>query len=101
MNGYHGKFLQVDLSTKEIKEMNLREDDLRMFIGGSTLAAKLIYDHVQPDMDPLAPKSPLIFATGPFTGTTIPMVSRSAVVVYLRLPVYGVRPPPAVSFRFG
>ncbi len=30
-------------------------------------------------MDPLAPDSPLVFATGPFTGTTIPMVSRSAV----------------------
>ncbi|MCJ7743842.1 MAG: aldehyde ferredoxin oxidoreductase family protein, partial [Dehalococcoidales bacterium] len=34
---------------------------------------------VKEGMNPLAPDNPLIFAVGPFTGTTIPMVSRGAV----------------------
>ena len=79
MNGYHGKFLEVDLTNRQIRDMPLSEDDLKNFIGGCSLAAKLIYKHVKKDMDPLGPDSPLIFSTGAFTGTSIPMVSRYAV----------------------
>ena len=79
MYGYQGKFLNVDLSAQDTQEMPLAEDDLKNFIGGASLAAKLIYGHVKKGMEPLAPESPLVFSTGPFTGTTIPMVSRYAV----------------------
>ena len=79
MFGYHGRFLNVDLSNGNVGTLELEEDLLKKFIGGASLAARLIYDQVKPGMDPLAPDSPLVFATGPFTGTTIPMVSRSAV----------------------
>lgn len=79
MKGYHGRFLKVDLNRLTTEDMPLAEELLKKFIGGATLAAKLLYNHVQKGMDPLAPESPLIFATGPFTGTSIPMVSRYAV----------------------
>jgi aldehyde:ferredoxin oxidoreductase len=79
MFGYHGRFLAVDLNTRETRNIELKEDDLKKFIGGASLAARLTYDYVKPGMDPLAPENPLIFAVGPFTGTSIPMVSRGAV----------------------
>lgn len=79
MYGYQGKFLNVNLSAQDTQEMPLAEDDLKNFIGGASLAAKLIYGHVKKGMEPLAPESPLVYSTGPFTGTTIPMVSRYAV----------------------
>ncbi len=79
MYGYHGKFLNVDLTENRISEMPLAEDDLKKFIGGASLSAKLIYDHVKKGMDPLSPESPLIFSTGPLTATSFPMVSRYAV----------------------
>lgn len=79
MFGYHGKFLQVDLSSSELKDLPIKEDDARKFIGGTGLSAKLIYASVKPGMDPWAASNPLVFATGPFNGTTIPMVSRSSV----------------------
>jgi aldehyde:ferredoxin oxidoreductase len=79
MFGYHGRFLDVDLSKGNVGTLELEEDLLKKFIGGASLAARLIYDQVKAGMDPLAPDSPLVFATGPLTGTTIPMVSRSAV----------------------
>lgn len=65
MKGYHGRFLKVDLNRLTTGDMPLAEELLKKFIGGATLAAKLLYEHVRKGMDPLAPESPLIFATGP------------------------------------
>lgn len=79
MKGYNGRFLKVDLNTKSLSDMPLEEGLLKKYIGGSTLAAKLLYPHIKKGMDPLAPESPLIFAVGPLTASTIPMVSRYAV----------------------
>jgi aldehyde:ferredoxin oxidoreductase len=79
MFGYNGRFLAVDLNTRETKNLELKDDDLKKFIGGASLSAWLIYDHAKKGIDPLSPDNPLIFAVGPFTGTTIPMVSRGAV----------------------
>ena len=79
MKGYHGKFLEVNLNNLKTQEIPLSEDDLKNFIGGSALAAKLIYNHIEDGIDPLGPNNPLVFSTGPFTGTSIPMVSRYTV----------------------
>ena len=79
MKGYFGKFLKIDLTSKKIEDLTISDDDLKKYVGGSTLAAKLIYDYVQPGMDPLAPENPLVFATGPFIGSNVPMVSRAAI----------------------
>jgi aldehyde:ferredoxin oxidoreductase len=79
MKGVHGRFLWVDLSGKELKDMPISETLFKDYVGGASLAAKLINQYVKPNMDPLAPESPLIFATGPLTGSSIPMSSRYAV----------------------
>jgi aldehyde:ferredoxin oxidoreductase len=79
MYGYHGKFLEVDLTGNRISERPLQEEDLKLFIGGATLGARLVYDQVKKGMDPFAPESPLVFAAGPFTASSFPMVSRYAV----------------------
>lgn len=79
MFGYNGKFLLVDLTSGQIGALDLSEDQAKNFIGGAGLSAALIYDVVKKGIDPLAPESPLIFAVGPLTGSTIPMVSRSSV----------------------
>ena len=79
MKGNHGQFLDVDLNRMTTSILNLPEDFYKKYIGGATLAAALVYDRVTPGMDPLSPESPLVFAIGPFTNTSIPMVSRFAV----------------------
>ncbi|MFH1091812.1 MAG: aldehyde ferredoxin oxidoreductase family protein, partial [Pseudomonadota bacterium] len=79
MYGYHGRFLDVDLSARTTQDLPLTEDFCKKYIGGATMAAALVYDRVSPGMDPLSPESPLVMATGPFVGTPIPMVSRYAV----------------------
>ncbi len=79
MFGYNGKFLKVDLTGKDVGSLDLTEAQVKDFVGGAGLSARLLYDSVDKNRDPLAPESPLVFAAGPFTGTTIPMVSRSAI----------------------
>ena len=79
MYGYHGQLLEVDLTAKTTKPLPIPEETYKKFIGGATLAAALVYERVEAGMDPLSPESPLVFAIGPLTGTTVPMVSRYAV----------------------
>lgn len=79
MHGYHGRFLDVDLSAGTTKTLPLQEAEVKKYIGGATLAAALVYPRIEEDLDPLSPPSPLVFSTGPFTGTPVPMVSRYAV----------------------
>ena len=79
MYGYHGKILQVDLSTRQTNDIELKEEDLRKFIGGAGLSAKLMYPLLSKNLDPLGPENPLIFITGPFTGTAIPSTGRHTI----------------------
>ncbi|MBP1714270.1 MAG: aldehyde:ferredoxin oxidoreductase [Deltaproteobacteria bacterium] len=67
------------MSARKMADLPISEDMAKKFIGGATLAAALVYDRMQKGADPLAPENPLIFSTGPFTGTPLPMVSRYAV----------------------
>ncbi len=79
MRGCFGRFLKIDLTANQFEDLTIDTDDQKKYVGGSTMAARIIYDVVEPDMDPLAPKNPLVFAAGPLTGSTVPMVSRAAV----------------------
>jgi aldehyde:ferredoxin oxidoreductase len=79
MKGNFGKFLKIDLANKQTNELTISDSDQKKYIGGSTLAAKIVYDYVKPGMDPFSPENPIIFSTGPFTGSNVPMVSRAAI----------------------
>jgi len=79
-NAYIGKVLRVDLATGEVNEEALREEWLRKYIGGSGLATKYLYDETSTGNDPLGEENPLIFMTGPLTGTSSASASRYSVV---------------------
>lgn len=80
MFGYMGKILRVDLTNSRISEEALREEDCKMFLGGSGLATKYLFDEVPKGADPLGPDNALIFMTGPLTGTESPSAGRYCVV---------------------
>jgi aldehyde:ferredoxin oxidoreductase len=77
--GYTGKVLRVNLTEKSFKEEPLPLEVAQDFIGGSGFTVKYVYDEVPADCDPLGPENKLVFAPGPFTGTTIPCASRMAI----------------------
>jgi aldehyde:ferredoxin oxidoreductase len=79
MDGYMGKILRVDLSTARLWDEPLNEAYARVFVGGSGLAARYVYDVVDGDTDPLGPDNPLVFMTGPLVGTLMPSAGRCSV----------------------
>ena len=79
MNGYTGKMLRVDLDAGKTWDEPLNETYARDFIGGSGLAARLIYDMTDAHTDPLGPDNPLVLMTGPLVGTSMPSAGRCSV----------------------
>ena len=80
MSGWTGKLLRVDLSSGTHRIEDIRTDWLKQYIGGRGLAARYLYEEMDPQADPLGPENKLIFATGPLTGTPTPCGSRYMVV---------------------
>ncbi len=74
MDGWMGKMAVVDLSTRQCSFRDLDEATLRTYMGGRGLGMKLLAE--SPIVDPLSPENPLIFCTGPLTGTRLPAASR-------------------------
>ncbi len=85
--GYTKKILIIDLKEKETDVETIPEEWLEDYIGGEGLAARYFYEHYSPEKDPLDPEQPIIFATGPLTGTSAPSSGRWCIV--FRSPLTG------------
>ncbi|MFT3895872.1 MAG: aldehyde ferredoxin oxidoreductase family protein [Anaerolineales bacterium] len=68
--------LKIDLTTGKTEEYKIPEQWEKDYLGGASLAARILYDSLTPDLDPFSPESPLLFLVGPLTGTTGPTTGR-------------------------
>jgi len=69
MYGWIGKILRVNLSDAKFE---IEKIDMKLcwnYIGGRGLAAKILFDEIDPTVDPLSSENKLVLATGPLTGT--------------------------------
>ncbi|MBN2027357.1 MAG: aldehyde ferredoxin oxidoreductase family protein [Actinobacteria bacterium] len=80
MKGFSARYLEVDLGSGDISIKELEEELFRKYIGGTGLAAYLFLKEMDPLVDPLSPENPLMFMSGPLTGTSFPGSGRSSVV---------------------
>lgn len=71
--------LKIDLTTRKTEIFNIPEAWLRDYIGGASLGAKILYPYMTKDLAPFSSQSPLLFVTGPLTGTLGPAVGRFVV----------------------
>lgn len=76
MFGYLGKYLRVDLTSREIKVQSIEDTLFQKYIGGVGIATKFVFDETTPATDPLEPANVLVAFTGPFTGSRVPSSSR-------------------------
>jgi aldehyde:ferredoxin oxidoreductase len=74
-----GRLLSVDLTRQTLHDQRIDPGIARDYVGGSGLAARLLWDRLRHDLDPLGPDNPLLFITGPLTGTAGPASGRFAV----------------------
>ena len=80
--GYNGTILEVDLTDGEIDERPLPDDEeLKRYVGCSGLGLHLLYDMIEPGLDPLDPENPMVLVTGPLTGVTdVPSATNATIV---------------------
>lgn len=74
--GYAGKCIRVDLSSGRIRVEETPPELVRGYLGGSGVAARILWDEVGPEVEPLSPQNKLVFAAGPVTGTLFPPSGR-------------------------
>ncbi len=79
MEGWNGKILDIDLTTEIVQEIPLDMEMARLYLGGRGLGARLLWDLVGPEVDPLSPENVLIFATGPLTASGVQTSNRFSV----------------------
>ncbi len=76
MDGYAGNMVFVDLSAGTVAIQPTPLDLKREYLGGRGFGIRLLTDLVDPQTEPLSEKNAVIFASGPLTGTGIPLGSR-------------------------
>lgn len=81
MFSYAGRILYVDLSTGKVKTEQLTEETAKKYIGGIGLGIRLLMENSKPGIDAFNPETPLIFATGPLSGTMGPTAGNGYAVV--------------------
>jgi len=80
LGGWTGRLLRVDLTRRAIAVEDLDRAWARDYVGGRGVAARYLFEEVDPRVDPLAPENELIFATGPLTATNASCGARYMVV---------------------
>jgi len=81
MFSYAGKILRVDLTSGKVSTEPLSEETARNYIGGMGLGIRLLMDNSKPGIDAFDPDNPIIFATGPLSGTMGPTAGNGYAVV--------------------
>lgn len=71
--------LKIDITTGKTEEYVIPTAWERDFLGGASLAARILYEPLTATLDPLSPDAPLFFMTGPLTGTSGPTTGRFVV----------------------
>jgi len=76
---YMNRYLSIDLGSGEVTEGALDPKLAEQYVGAKGMGLKLL-DDLAPTVDPFSPDNPLIFLTGPLTGTMVQTSARSTLV---------------------
>ena len=99
MSGTFNQFLHVNLNEQITARVSLDPDDLRMYVGGSALAAGLFARTKAAQAEPLSVENTLYIMAGPLVGTNFPGSSRF--VLCARSPLTGIWGESASGGFFG
>ena len=99
MPGTHGCYLDLDLSSASHSVFPVPDTWTEKLVGGRGVAARILYDLLEPGSDPLGAANVLVFATGPFQGLRVPGAGRY--VVAAKSPKTGTVSDSYAGGRFG
>jgi len=79
IGGYRGKLLYIDLSERTFETRDLDGQDAIMFLGGSGLGSKILFDEMDLTLDSFDSRSVIVFTTGPLVGLPFSYCARYVV----------------------
>lgn len=97
--GTSNRVLEVDLSTKQSSIYEVTDRELRLYLGGKGLGLKLLYDRMEPGIDPLGEENMIAFMMGVLMGTGAPCSGRFAAVT--KSPLTGIMVAASCGGPFG
>jgi len=78
--GYHGCYLRVDLTTGASQSVELREETLRNYLGGSGLGVAILLAEGSATVESLSPAATIAFVFSPLVGSPLTTSAKFAVV---------------------
>ena len=78
--GYHGRYLRVDVSTQSFQTVQIPEEVLWQFVGGTGLATWILTQETPGQIDALHPEAPLVFVFSPLVGSPLTTSAKFGVV---------------------
>lgn len=97
--GYAGTMLEVDLGRRHAERRPIGDAIRQCLLGGNGLGAWALYHALAPGTDPFAPEAPLIFCTGPLSGTLAPIAPKMC--AFAKSPLTGGYMDSISSAQFG
>ncbi|MBM3212754.1 aldehyde ferredoxin oxidoreductase, partial [Candidatus Poribacteria bacterium] len=82
------RILKVDLSNRKFKIEEIDEKLYEEYLGGSGIAARILYDKLDIQAQPTDPENPLVFINGLLTGSIVPTACKMSVCA--RSPLTGI-----------
>ena len=76
MDGYTGRIARIDLSTRVIEDYPVSSRDYEKYLGGKSLAAKIIYDSFAGKVEAYSEENMIVVMTSVLTGSASPCSSR-------------------------
>ena len=73
---YAGKVLKINLTTQTVGDYPVNDGDLKLFLGGKILAARILNDFIKGPLDPLGEENVLVVSSCPLNATGCPSSSR-------------------------
>ncbi len=74
--GTSNRVLEIDLTAKKFEVTEISKKDLEMYLGGKGIGLKLLYDRMQPGVDPLGPDNMIAITMGVILGSGAPCSGR-------------------------
>lgn len=99
ITGTSNRVIEVDLTKKSFSVYEITKEDLKLYLGGKGLALKMLYDRMEPGIDPLGEDNMIAIHTGVLIGTGAPCSGRFAAVT--KSPLTGIMTSCSCGGAFG
>ncbi len=88
MSGAWNKILKINLSNGKIKDIDIKEEVIREYLGGNGLGIYLLDKETVDKVDAFSEENPLIFVPGALNGSKVPMTEKCG--FYSKSPLTGI-----------